>query len=87
MIKEIGEEGYERLRQSLKFGDIIENGYASKDNPRRIGIVVKSRAFSIQCTDMVEYWDLLFDFQSKIKILGSVLNDNYEKIKSTSNKH
>ena len=83
MIEEIGEDGYENLKKTLKFGDIIENGCASPDNPRRIGIVVKARAYSINCTDKNEFWDLLFDSHSKIKIHGNVLNDNYEIIKQS----
>lgn len=40
MIEKIGQEGYKNLKNTLKFGDIIENGWASIDNPRRFGIVV-----------------------------------------------
>lgn len=80
MIKEIGEIGYATLLMRLKFGDIIENGHASENNPRRFGIVVKPRAYSIQLTDTVDFWDLVFDSNSKIKIHGNVLNDNYENI-------
>lgn len=81
MIEEIGEEGYEQLKKTLKFGDIIENGHASEDNPRRIAIVVKSRKHSINCTDgKDDYWDLVFTMISRIKVIGSVLNDNYEKL-------
>lgn len=86
MIEEIGEEGYEQLKKTLKFGDIIENGWASERNPGRIGIVVKARAHSINCTDGKDrYWDLCFGIDSKIKIHGNTLNDNYEKIKNTRN--
>lgn len=84
MIEEIGEEGYENLKETLKFGDIIENGHASERNPHRIGIVVKARAHSINCTDKKDFWDLVFDRESKIKIHGNTLNDNYEKIKNES---
>lgn len=88
MIQEIGEEGYESLKKTLKFGDIIENGHASEDNPRRIAIVVKPRKHSINCTDgKDDYWDLVFTMLSRIKILGNALNDNYEKIKAATNKH
>lgn len=87
MINEIGEEGYQSLKSALKFGDIIENGGASEDNPRRFGIVVNPRAHSIQCTDKVIFWDLLFSPDSKIKTHGNVLNDNYEKIKNARNEH
>lgn len=83
MIEEIGEDGYENLKKTLKFGDIIENGHASEDNPRRIAIVVKSRKHSINCTDgKDDYWDLVFTMLSRIKVHGNTLNDNYEKIKS-----
>lgn len=87
MIEEIGSEGYEQLKKTLKFGDIIENGHASEDNPRRISIVVKARKHSINCTDGNDYWDLVFTMLSRIKVLGNALNDNYEKIKAAANKH
>lgn len=87
MIEEIGSEGYEQLKKTLKFGDIIENGHASEDNPRRISIVVKARKHSINCTEGNDYWDLVFTMLSRIKVLGNALNDNYEKIKAAANKH
>ncbi len=88
MIEEIGEAGYEHLKKTLRFGDIIENGHASEDNPRRIAIVVKPRKHSINCTDgKDDYWDLVFTMLSRIKVLGNALNDNYEKIKAAANKH
>lgn len=81
MIEEIGEEGYTHLKDTLGFGDIIENGHASEDNPRRVSIVVKVRAHSINCTNGVEYWDLVFSMLSRIKVVGTVLNENYNLIK------
>lgn len=88
MIEEIGEGGYESLRKTLKFGDIIENGWASSDNPKRFGIVVNPRSHSIMCTDgNKNFWDLIFNPETCIKVHGNVLNDNYEKIKSTANKY
>lgn len=73
-IPEIGEEGYKHFKETLKFGDVIENGYASEDNPRRTAIVVKARGHSINCTDgNGDFWDLLFDAQSKIKLHGTAL--------------
>lgn len=86
-IKEIGEEGLSHLRLSLKFGDIIENGWASENNPNKFGIVVKARLHSINCTDGGNrFWDLILDHVSKIKVRGNTLNDNYEKIKNSRNK-
>jgi hypothetical protein len=85
MIEEIGEEGYNHLKDTLGFGDIIENGHASEDNPRRVSIVVRVREHSINCTNGVEFWDLVFSMLSRIKIHGNTLNDNYEKIKNARN--
>lgn len=80
-IPEIGEEGLVHFREVLKFGDIIENGWASESNPNKFGILVKARGHSINCTDGAgRFWDLVFDAGTKIKIHGNVLNDNYEII-------
>jgi hypothetical protein len=85
-ISEIGENGFNHFRKVLKFGDIIENGYASERNPDKFGIVVKARGHSINCTDGAgRFWDLVFDHNTKIKIHGNTLNDNYEKIKCSRN--
>lgn len=82
MIEEIGEEGYNHLKDTLGFGDIIENGHVSEDNSRRVSIVVKARGHSINCTNGEGlFWDLVFDFGTKIKVHGNVLNDEFNKIK------
>jgi hypothetical protein len=82
-IPEIGQEGLDHFRKVLKFGDIIENGWASERNPTKFGIVVKARGHSINCTDGAgKFWDLVFDAGTKIKIHGNTLNENYEKIKN-----
>lgn len=81
MIEEIGEEGYNHLKDTLGFGDIIENGNAAEDSPRRVSIVVKARKHSINCTNGIEYWDLVFSMLSRIKVVGTVLNENYNLIK------
>jgi hypothetical protein len=85
-IQEIGEEGLNHFRKTLKFGDIIENGWASEKNPHKFGIVVKARGHSINCTDgSGKFWDLVFDAGTKIKLHGNVLNNNYEKVKNDTN--
>lgn len=85
-IPEIGEEGFNYFRKTLKFGDIIENGWASERNPHKFGIVVKARGHSINCTDGAgSFWDLCFDWATKIKIHGNTLNENYAEIKRTRN--
>jgi hypothetical protein len=87
-IKELGEEKWDYISSNhlFKFGDIIENGLASLDNPRRFGIIIKARRYSIHCTDgNSDYWDLIFNPNSRIKKHGNALNDNYEKIKNSRN--
>jgi len=82
-IPEIGEQGFNYYKATLKFGDIIENGWASERNPSKFGIVVKARGHSINCTDgNGQFWDLVFDYGTKIKIRGNVLNDNFKLIKA-----
>lgn len=74
------------FKKILKFGDIIENGWAAENNPNKFGIVVKARGHSINCTDgKGRFWDLVFDKETKIKIHSNCLNDNYEKIKKARN--
>lgn len=86
-IPEIGEEGFNHFRKTLKFGDIIENGHASERNPHKFGIVVKARGHSINCTDGAGgFWDLCFDYSTKIKIHGNAINDNLKKIKYDANR-
>lgn len=86
-IYEIREDGYEQLKKTIKFGDIIEDGWLFPDSPRRFGIVVRLRQYSIMCTNGEDdYWDILFNADSLIKIHGNTLNDNYVKIKNSRNK-
>lgn len=81
MIEEIGEEGWENFKKTLKFGDVIENGNPSERSLRRFGIIVGARDHSINCTNGVGvFWDLPFSAYSKIEFRGNVLNDNYEKL-------
>jgi hypothetical protein len=85
-IQEIGEDSLKYYRKHLKFGDIIENGWASECNPIRVGIVIKLKPRTIHMTDGYGiFWDLCFDKESKIKYHGNVLplNNEYEKIRST----
>lgn len=85
-IPEIGEEGFAHFSKVLKFGDIIENGWASEKNQKKFGIVVKARGHSINCTDGEgRFWDLVFDSGTKIKFHGNTLNNSYEEIKRARN--
>jgi hypothetical protein len=84
-IKEIGEDRYNYITSNnlLKFGDIIENGWASVDSPRRFAIVVKAKKYYINCTDgKGVFWDLIFNSNSKIRIHRNTLNEEFEKFKN-----
>ena len=60
----------------LVFGDIIENEYASIDNPTRIGVVSKLKEKTIICTDMLgNYWEVAIGDAKHISCVGTVLKD------------
>jgi hypothetical protein len=78
-ILEIGLLGKKNLRKELKFGDIIENGWASERNPTRFGIVVRVKERTIECTNGEgKFWELVFDKESRIAIRGSILLIDWE---------
>lgn len=59
----------------LKFGDIIENGWASEDNPARIGIFVKKVSKGYECTNgKGKFWVVSKD-NARITILGNALKN------------
>jgi hypothetical protein len=78
-IYEIGNDGLKAIRKELKFGDIVENGWASVNNPTRFGIVVRVNRKDIDLTDGEgKFWKLCFDKESKITIRGSILLIDWE---------
>jgi hypothetical protein len=87
-IVEIGAEGVKKLRKEMKFGDIVENGWASHRNPIRFGIIFKVNAKDIELTDGEgKFWELVFDKQSKISIRGSILLIDWETDYELLKKH
>ena len=66
----------------MKFGDIVENEWASKDNPRRIGIFVRHCKRDIEVTDgKGTFWHTMKDKDSKTFVIGSVLKEtNNEQV-------
>jgi len=75
-IEEIGIEGYQHYRKNWKFGDVIENGHASIDNPLRFGFVIEVSVKNIQLTDGEgTFWKLVFDANSKIKYHANALSE------------
>lgn len=63
-------------KYNFKFGDLIENHYASEDNPRRIGIFVKKDSNGhFEITDgKGKFWTSAYDNDKLVKI-GSVIHD------------
>lgn len=60
---------------NFKFGDIIENGWASEDNPIRVGIFVKKVSKGFECTNgKGKFWVVAKDNQ-RLKVLGNVMKD------------
>lgn len=73
-IEVMGKEGLKTFKKNVKFGDIIENHYASKDNPHRIGIFIRILDKSILCTDgKGDFWRPYLNEETKLEIIGSVL--------------
>ncbi len=59
----------------FKFGDIVENYWASESNPHRKGIVVRVTSKILHLTDgKGDFWSLIKDKTSKTKIIGSALS-------------
>lgn len=61
-----------------KFGDILENSWASENNPHRVGVYIKTNNHTGRCnpgkhfylTDMNgSFWELKHDKESKTKIM------------------
>ena len=66
----------------MKFGDIVDNGYASDDNPTKYGIVIYSRGArqgGIRMTDgKGKFWTV--DPHDRIKVVGRIDLTAYKKI-------
>ncbi|MGG3504703.1 hypothetical protein ABES58_04380 [Paenibacillus lautus] len=63
-------------KHNFKFGDLIENHYASEDNPRRIGIFVKKDSNGhFEMTDgKGKFWLSANDNDKLVKV-GSIISD------------
>lgn len=62
----------------LKFGDIVINGWAGDENPRRKGIVVEMEERKVRLTDgKGNYWWLINDDGAKFVIIGNALREEY----------
>ena len=68
-----------RTQNAFSFGDIIENGYASDDNPHKLGIFLRyskcRNALTIYLTNgNGSFWHTMDDNHSKNKTVGSILS-------------
>ncbi|GAA5417949.1 hypothetical protein Pryu01_03027 [Paraliobacillus ryukyuensis] len=62
--------------ERFKFGDIIENGWASKDNPTRIGIFVRHKKKTIEKTNgKGKFWETYHDSDNKNKKIGTIFDN------------
>ena len=67
---------------TFKFGDVVENGWASEDNPTRTGVFVRKGSREgtmnagpyIRLTDMKgKFWESPIGPCHRLKVIGSVL--------------
>jgi hypothetical protein len=57
----------------LKFGDIVENHWASEHNPHRIGVFIRYKKEVILITDMKgDFWETYNDKSSKNVKIGNI---------------
>lgn len=62
--------------EKFKFGDIIENGWASVDNPTRIGIFVRRKKRTIELTDgRGKFWEVYHNDDNRNKKIGSIFEN------------
>lgn len=57
-----------------KFGDMVENGWASENNPRRVGIFVRKKVSqNMPCWELTDgkgdFWLTFSDKNAKLKII------------------
>jgi hypothetical protein len=74
------------MMEFLKFGDIIDNGYASETNPFKYGIVIYSRGTKqggIRLTNgRGEFWTV--DPHDRITKVGSVWKEAIEALRAVA---
>jgi len=78
-MEELGPNGLKLFKKTVRFGDIIVNYWASEDKPCRKGVFIKFHTVmgmsGIQCrNDNGDFYTLIFNEESKLKIIGTILN-------------
>lgn len=62
----------------MKFLDIVENGWASEDNPHRVGIFIRKSGHHFQMTDgKGDFW-LNAGNNKKLIVIGNLLEKGSE---------
>lgn len=63
-------------REKFRFGDIIENGWAGKENPIRIGIFVRHKKNIIELTNgKGKFWEVYHDKDNRNARIGSIFEN------------
>lgn len=62
----------------MKFLDIVENGYASENNPRRIGIFIRKTGRNFEMTDGKGNFWLSAGDNEKLTVIGNLLDKKEE---------
>jgi hypothetical protein len=62
----------------MKFLDIVENGWASEQNPRRIGIYIRKKGRNFEMTDgKGDFWLMAGD-NEKMRVIGNLLDKDID---------
>lgn len=75
------------MKESPRFLDMIENGYASESNPHRIGIYIRSAKrtgrlnpgkYMVLTDGKGDYWELGYD-NDRLEIIGNYAQKKYQE--------
>lgn len=62
--------------ERFKFGDIIENGWVSEDNPSRKSIFVRHKKKTIEVTDgKGNFWEVYHDSENRNVRIGTIFEN------------
>lgn len=68
----------------MKFLDIVENGWTSKDNPTRIGIFIRKSGRNHEMTDGKGKFWLNAGDNEKLTVIGNLLDKDTESTQAVS---
>ncbi len=73
--------------ENAKFGDIIENEWASETNPRRVGIYIGKKSNYLKTISLTDgngdVWNLINDDSSRSVVIGNAFEQHEQELART----